>query len=213
MCLLRRLATIAAVVLISTASAAAKDKVKKNAPPPPLPTFSFMGLGTTSSAQDLILSLDKAYAEKTLELSPYGYREEAPAVQCRSALNDPKGRCMLSSVSIAGVSTQYISYEFDDYRLASIMIGTSRRMFYNLKDILVAKYGEPTNTSIEEYSNGYGAKFKGQKLRWNFSDGVATYDEISSSVDNSSFFFTSNAKINKQIDERNKAVEKAKGAL
>jgi len=211
--LLRRLATIAVVIGISTAPALAKNKEKKSAPPPPLVPFSFMGLGTTSSTQDLFVSLDKAYAEKTLELSPYGYSKETPDAQCRSALNGPNGQCMLSSVSIAGVSAQYISYQFEDDHLASIMISTAGRVFYQLKDILIAKYGEPTNTSIEEYTNGYGAKFKGQKLRWDFADGVATYAEISSRVDNSTFSFTSNAGVNKQREERNKAMEKAKGAL
>lgn len=73
--------------------------------------------------------------------------------------------------TIAGVKVPYVAYQFIDGKLFSISSFFDHEGFGDIKEALLAKYGEPTTHKIKEYTNAFGAEYSGEDITW--------YNEVS----------------------------------
>jgi len=82
-----------------------------------------------------------------------------------------------SSATIAGVSARNLFFRFADQLLFEISAMISREDFPTLERGLTEKYGKPASSVVEQFQNGYGAKFQGKHMIWISGDAVIEIHE------------------------------------
>lgn len=87
-------------------------------------------------------------------------------------------RTATSSVAGAGGSVQYW---FKSDRLDKITGGFPRDHYFFVKNAVVAKYGEPTESAKHTYETKAGDTLDGEEATWKRPDSIIELDEVSSS--------------------------------
>ena len=104
-------------------------------------------------------------------------------------------------------------YSFDDYgkglQLGCILMTIPKSGFSLVKEALVSKYGQPTNTLNITKSNAMGATFDGEKLVWDNKASRISAESIGESIDTSEInFYYSTHGISKKSQETSARVKK-----
>lgn len=96
---------------------------------------------------------------------------------CRSKTEDP--------FRLAGVLPTIYIFHAVEGMIEGIYVAFSKSGFLAIRDALVVKYGEPTETKTEEWKSRAGASFQGQVLTWARSGGEIRVTELGGRIDES----------------------------
>lgn len=207
--------TLGLALAIGTTTEAAEQKAQKKAEPAQKREFSFMGSKIGDSAEAFLATLNENIGNGNISYIGGKLTESMSMSGCNKKISlSGEASCTLLTVKIVGIPAKWVQYSFRDGKFDGVIVDIERTYFDDLRDIVSAKYGKPSQAFEKEYANGYGAKFKRRTFLWNFTNGVLDYSEmLGNDLSESGLIFESNKAGEARRNKRGQETEKAKNAL
>ena len=186
-----------------------------------LPSFEFRGHKIGEDARVTFPNFDYVHTPCATDKVTYQYvcpddekglppcypmRERTDQFECSdTTIAEKDGKKYLGDVEIA-----HLRYRIFDGKMYAIEMMINSRDFVTIGDMLIGKYGVPSNLNQNRLTNGYGAQFVGLVYEWKFKEGTLILKEKAGSNHYGNLVFE-NPAATAAIDAKYSATAQAKG--